>query len=98
MVDTEDWIEKLYREQRAGYQATFKGKRQRIEQQYDEFWRQGPAQDDADAYRNNTPDHKYGQGLPNQDPASLKKWVQSNTFFTSLFDKMLCSTPQVTDS
>ena len=27
MVDREDWIKKLYREQEAGYQATFTGKR-----------------------------------------------------------------------
>ena len=90
MADTEDWLEKLYKSQQVGYQATFTGKRNQIKEQYDDFWQQGPAKADVEAYLNDTPNHEYGEAkayannTSNHEIVPLKKWVQKGTPFTTL--------------
>ncbi|OTB12098.1 hypothetical protein K445DRAFT_15053 [Daldinia sp. EC12] len=53
----------------------FRGKLERIEEQYKDFWSKPEAQKDIEAYLNQTKDHQY---------ASHEKWIKSKTVFTDL--------------
>lgn len=69
-------IEALYAEQRQGATSGFTGKRNQIQQQYDEFWKHKSARADVDAYLQGNEDHRYNKN-------ELPRWVEKNNCFTN---------------